>query len=74
VLPKFPRVFPSSFSMTVGHSKQLFYGLEPFYDRGPFLSSVLIAVNLSMTEGLSKLLFYDRGPFQAAFPLPGAFL
>jgi hypothetical protein len=66
--------------MTVGHSKQLFYGLEPFYDRGPFLSSVLMAVNLSMTEGPSKLLFhgckpfYYRGPFQAAFLWPQAFL
>jgi hypothetical protein len=60
--------------MTVGHSKQIFYGLEPFYDRGTFLSSVLMAVNLSMTEGLSKLLFYDRVSFQAAFLWPGAFL
>jgi hypothetical protein len=33
-----------------------------------------MAVSLSMTEGLSKLLFYDRGSFQAAFLWPGAFI
>jgi hypothetical protein len=33
-----------------------------------------MAVSLSMTEGLSKLLFYDCGSFQAAFLWPGAII